>query len=128
MLLVKLHALLALLSGFGFMARAMGAIRGQAWVQKKWVRIVPHVVDTGLLLSAIGLLLVLDISPLTDWVAVKIVALLLYIFLGVMTFRIAKTPSRKALYAILAMVVFVYILAVAKTKDPLLGFGVMTGA
>jgi len=122
MLLIKLHALLALLSGFGFMARAMGHVRAQAWVQQKWVRILPHIVDTGLLVTAIMILVHLEISPFTDWVLAKIIALLVYIFLGVMALRIAKTPAKKMGYAIAAMVVFVYILAVAKSHDVWLGF------
>jgi uncharacterized membrane protein SirB2 len=115
MLLIKVHALFALLSGFGFFMRGIGHLRAEAWVQRKWVRILPHIIDTGLLVSAISLLVVLDISPMTDWVLAKIVALLAYIFLGVMAFRIAKTRARKAVFWLLAMGVFAYMLAVAKT-------------
>lgn len=115
MLLIKIHALLAILSGAGFLVRGIGHIRGQSWVGLKWVRILPHVIDTGLLLSAIALLVVLDISPMTDWVLAKILALALYVFLGVMAFRVAKTSVRKALFWLLALGVFAYMLAVAKT-------------
>jgi uncharacterized membrane protein SirB2 len=67
------------------------------------------------LLTAVSLLFVLEISPLTDWVIAKIIALVVYIFLGVMAFRVAKTVLRKAVFWLLALVVFVYMFAVAKT-------------
>lgn len=115
LLLIKLHVLFAMLSGFGFFVRGIGHLRGESWVQKRLVRILPHVVDTGLLLTAVSLLFVLEISPLTDWVIAKIIALVVYIFLGVMAFRVAKTVLRKAVFWLLALVVFVYMFAVAKT-------------
>jgi uncharacterized membrane protein SirB2 len=118
-LLIKLHVLFALLSGFGFFMRGIGHLRGELWVQRKWVRIVPHVIDTGLLVSAIALLVTQEISPLTDWVLAKTIALLVYIFLGVMAFRIAKTVQHKALFFGAALGVFVYIFAVAKTHSVL---------
>jgi uncharacterized membrane protein SirB2 len=115
MLLVKMHVLFVLLSGFSFFMRGIGHLRSDPWVQKKIIRILPHVIDTGLLLSAIALLVVTETSPLTDWVLAKIVALVVYVFLGVMAFRVAKTQVRKATYWVLALIVFVYMFAVAKT-------------
>lgn len=115
MLLIKLHVLFVLLSGFSFFMRGIGHLRQQAWVQKKIVRILPHIIDTGLLVSAIALLVTMEISPLTDWVLAKIVALLVYIFLGVMAFRIAKTVKAKAVFWLAALAVFIYMFAVAKT-------------
>jgi len=119
MLLIKLHVLFVLLSGFSFFMRGIGHLRGEAWVQKKWVRILPHVIDTGLLVTAIALLVIFDISPMTDWVLAKIIALVVYIFLGVMAFRIAKTVQRKALFWLAALGVFAYMFAVAKTHSVL---------
>lgn len=117
MLLIKLHALFALLSGFGFFMRGLGHIRQQPWVQRKLIRILPHIIDTGLLVTAIAVLISLEISPMTDWVLAKIIALVAYIFLGVMAFRIAKTQKAKLVYWLLALAVFVYILGVAKTHS-----------
>jgi uncharacterized membrane protein SirB2 len=119
MLLIKLHALLAVISGLSFFVRGIGHLRGQSWVTHKLARILPHVIDTGLLVSAIALLITLEISPLTDWVLVKILALVLYVFLGVMAFRIAKTVKQKALYWLAALAVFAYMFAVAKAHSPL---------
>ncbi len=117
MLLLKLHVLFVLLSGFGFFMRGLGHLRGQPWVHRKLVRILPHVVDTGLLVTAIALLVTLEISPLTDWVLAKIIALIAYIALGVFAFRIAKTPARKAVFWGLALLVFAYMYGVAITKS-----------
>lgn len=119
MWLITLHALFAVISGVSFFVRGIGHLRQQAWVQNKVVRIVPHVIDTGLLVTAIALLITLDISPLTDWVLAKIIALVLYVFLGVMAFRIAKTVQTKAFYWGSALAVFAYMFAVAKAHSPL---------
>ncbi|MCI4411173.1 MAG: SirB2 family protein [Thiotrichales bacterium] len=115
MLLIKLHLLFVLLSGFGFFMRGIGHITGKSWVQRKSVRILPHIIDTGLLITAIALLVTLEISPLTDWVLAKIIALVVYIVLGVFAFRIAKTPARKGFFWLAALAVFAYMFAVAKT-------------
>ncbi len=115
MWLIQLHVLFVLLSGFGFFMRGIGHLRDEAWVQKKLVRILPHIVDTGLLVTAIALLVTMEISPLTDWVLAKIIALLVYIFLGVMAFKVAKTIKAKALFWLAALAVFIYMFAVAKT-------------
>jgi uncharacterized membrane protein SirB2 len=119
MLLIKIHALFAVVSGLSFFVRGIGHLRQQEWVQKKIVRILPHIIDTGLLVSAIALLVTMEISPLTDWVLAKIIALLVYIFLGVMAFRIAKTIRAKALFWLAALAVFGYMFAVAKTHSVL---------
>jgi uncharacterized membrane protein SirB2 len=117
-MLLTLHALFALLSGVSFFVRGIGHLRAQSWVKQKLVRILPHIIDTGLLVTAILLLVSLELSPLTDWVLAKIVALILYVFFGVMAFRIAKTPQKKAFYWIVALGVFMYMMAVAKTHNP----------
>jgi uncharacterized membrane protein SirB2 len=109
-----------MISGISFFVRGIGHLRQQAWVQRKLVRIVPHIVDTGLLVTAILLLITQEISPLTDWVLAKILALIVYVFLGVMAFRIVKTVKQKAIYWLLALTVFAYMFMVAKTHNSLI--------
>lgn len=119
-MLLNLHLLFVAISAVSFFVRGIGHLRQQTWVQRKLVRIVPHMVDTGLLVTAILLLITLEISPLTDWVLAKILALIVYVFFGVMAFRIAKTVQQKALYWLLALAVFAYMVMVAKTHNPLI--------
>ena len=52
-LLKVVHVTCAVLSISGYLLRGVWMIRASPWLQKKWVRIVPHIIDTALLGSAI---------------------------------------------------------------------------
>ncbi|HET8710840.1 MAG TPA: SirB2 family protein [Spongiibacteraceae bacterium] len=115
-----IHMLCAAISIIGFVIRGGLRIKNSTVLQKKWIRIAPHIVDTLLLLSAIGLMLSIGQYPFVNsWLTAKLIGLLVYIFLGVVTMRIAKTqPLRIGAY-LLAIATFFYIASVAITKTPL---------
>ena len=119
--LKHLHLLCAGISIIGFIIRGALRIKGSSILQKKWIRIAPHIVDTFLLLSAIGLMITIQQYPFVNgWLTAKLLGLIVYIFLGVVTMRIAKSqPVRVASY-LLAITTFFYIGSVAVTKTPLL--------
>lgn len=95
-------------------------LRGSALLQRGWMRIAPHVIDTLLLVSAITLAVQLGISPLAaPWLMSKIVALLLYIALGMVAMRHGKTRTIRLSAWLAAQAVFFYIVSVALTRDPL---------
>lgn len=88
--------------------------------QQRWVKIAPHIVDTALILSAIALAWQLGISPFTTpWLAAKIVALLLYIAIGMIALKLGKTKRIRLIAWLTAQLVFFYIAGVAVTHDPL---------
>lgn len=115
-----IHMLCAVLSIVSFIIRGALAIKGSSILQKKWIRIAPHIVDTLLILSAIGLMVSIQQYPFVNsWLTAKLLGLVVYIFLGVVTLKIAKSqPARVAAY-LLAIGTFVYIASVAMTKTPL---------
>lgn len=117
--LIKLiHVASALISISGFVARGMLAIQQSPRLSKRWIKIAPHINDSVLLISAITLAIQAGISPLEQsWLAAKIILLILYIFLGLVTLRIAKTRQSRVLAYIAAIVVFGYILAIAESKS-----------
>ena len=117
--LVKIiHISSALLSIFGFFIRGIWMIKQSPWLQQKWVKILPHIVDTVLLTSAITLAVQYAISPISNpWLMAKIIALLLYIYLGLIAMRLGKTRTIRTAAWVAAMVVFTYIFAVAKSKS-----------
>ncbi len=86
----------------------------------RWLRIVPHVVDTLLLASGLTLAYIIGQYPFVNsgWLTAKVVGLIVYIGLGVMVFR-GPFP-RAGRWAILASAlgVFAYIVSVAVTKRP----------
>jgi uncharacterized membrane protein SirB2 len=104
-----------------FFLRGVWLLRTAPIMQQRWVKIMPHSVDTVLLLSAIGLAWQLGYSPFNaPWLAAKIIALLLYIGLGMLAFRFARTNMQRLAAWLGALLVFGYIVAVAITHDPLL--------
>jgi uncharacterized membrane protein SirB2 len=118
-LLVKsVHVGCAALSIVGFTARGILRLRGSALLQTRFVRVAPHVVDTLLLLSAIGLAWALGVVPFVHgWVTAKVLALLAYIGLGVLAMR-GRTSSVRGAAFVAALAVAAYIVAVALTRDP----------
>jgi len=117
--LKMLHMTCALLSILGFTLRGILKLQGSALIEKKFFKIAPHIVDSVLLLSAIALSVMIGQYPLTDgWLTAKVIGLLLYIFLGLVTLRFAKTQPIRLLAFILAIVVFAYIATVARSHNP----------
>lgn len=113
------HISCVLISYTLFVLRGFWMLRSSPLSQQRWVRIAPHVVDTILLGSAITLAIQLTISPLSaPWLMTKIVALLLYIALGMIALKHGKTRAIRLFAWISAQAVFLYIVAVALTHDP----------
>ncbi len=105
-----------------FFWRGMLMLRNAAALQQRWVRIVPHMVDTVLLTSALALTINIQQYPLHDaWLSAKVAGLLLYIVLGMVALRFGKTRNIKVTAWIAAQCVFFYIVLVALSKQPLLG-------
>lgn len=114
-----LHMTFALLSFLGFFLRGIWMISGSPLLQRKPVKVLPHINDTLLLVTAIALAVLIGYSPLQHgWLLTKIVALFVYIGLGVLAFRHPKRPVRIGAW-LAALIVFIYIVSVAFRKDPL---------
>lgn len=87
---------------------------------KRWVRIVPHIIDTGLLASAIAMAVAIRQYPFSaDWLTAKLLALICYIALGMVALRYARTRGMQFTAWLAAQAVFFYIIAVAVTRNPL---------
>lgn len=77
-------------------------------------------VDTLLLGSAIALAVMLRQYPfVAGWLTAKVLALLLYIGLGLVAFRFARTRRMQWMVWLAAQAVFIYIVSVALTRNPL---------
>ena len=114
-----IHQTAVVLSFSGFFARGLGVLTGSKWVRSRVAKKLPHVIDSVLLLSAIGLAWLLQVNPVaTPWLLAKIVGLLVYIGLGVVSLRAGvKTPLRVAAW-LGALLTFAYIVSVAISKHP----------
>ena len=118
--LKHLHLTTVVLSFTLFTLRGIWMLMDSPWLQRRWVRITPHVIDTVLLASAIGLVLILKQYPFVHgWVTAKVLGLIVYIILGSLALRYGPTkPMRAAAWAA-ALAVFGYIVSVALTHAPL---------
>ncbi|MBL8499067.1 MAG: SirB2 family protein [Nitrosomonas sp.] len=123
-LLKMIHVSSVILSYSLFFLRGIWLIRDSANLRQRWVKILPHIIDTVLLTSAVFLAMAIQQNPLQDsWLTAKVVGLLLYIALGMVAIRFGKTRRTKIIAWVAAQCVFIYIVLVAVTKSPVLGLG-----
>jgi uncharacterized membrane protein SirB2 len=113
------HMGCAALSGTLFLLRGKWMLRASPMLQQKWVRIAPHIIDTLLLASAIGLAVWSHQYPgQQPWLTVKVVALLGYIVLGSVALKRGRTREQRLAAFAAALALFLYIGMVAVTKRP----------
>lgn len=120
-LLLKLtHVACAVLSYGGFFARGVWMMRDSTMLERRWVKILPHVNDTLLLASAIALAAMSRQYPFVHgWLTAKVLALALYIGLGVAALRAGRPKPVRIAAWIAAQMVFLYIVWVALTRNTL---------
>ena len=121
-LLKMIHVSSVILSYSLFFLRGIWLIRDSASLRQRWVKVLPHVIDTVLLTSAVLLAMTIQQNPLQNsWLTAKVAGLLLYIGLGMVAMRFGKNRQVKITAWVAAQCVFVYIVLAAITKSPLLG-------
>ncbi|MBU1618274.1 MAG: SirB2 family protein [Gammaproteobacteria bacterium] len=82
------HMLFIALSVTFLAVRFLLSLKSPALLQNKFLKIAPHVVDTLLLLTAIGLMLTIQQYPFqTPWLTDKLFGLFAYIGLAVMALK-----------------------------------------
>ncbi len=105
-----------------FVVRGIWMLLDSPRLQDRWVRVVPHLNDTLLLVAAVAMLVVGGLNPLEQpWLLTKIFALLLYIYLGTMALKRGKTKGQRTLYLVAALATIGYLIAVAVTKQVIPG-------
>ncbi|MGA9992928.1 MAG: SirB2 family protein [Thiobacillaceae bacterium] len=103
-----------------FVLRGIWMTADSPRLQARWVKILPHVNDTILLASGIGLAVLLRQYPFVNgWLTAKLLALLAYIVLGTIALKRGKTRPIRITAFLLALAVFAYLVAVALTHQAL---------
>ena len=101
-----------------FFVRGVWMIGESDLLQRRWVRIVPHVIDTVLLASAIALSVMIRQYPfVAPWLTAKVIGLVVYIGLGMIALRHGKSKRMRVSAWIAAQFVFFYIVAAALAKS-----------
>lgn len=120
MLAKYIHVTCVLLTFILFFIRGLWMLTDSLLLQRKWTRRVPPLVDSLLLASAVVLAVTTRQYPFVDaWLTAKVVALFLYIGLGMLALTYGKTKQIRTASWIAAQLCFLYIVAVALTKNPL---------
>lgn len=120
LLLKQVHIACAILSIAGFAARGVLMLRESPRLNARFVRMAPHVVDTVLLASAIGLAWQSGQYPFAQsWLTAKLLALIAYIVLGAVALKRGRSKRIRAIAFALALVAVLYIVSVALTRSPL---------
>jgi uncharacterized membrane protein SirB2 len=116
--LKNLHVLCVIVSGSGFFMRGLWMLSDSPRLNLRWVRIVPHVVDTQLLGSAIAMAVISAQYPLVqDWLTAKLIGLLVYILCGMMALRRGKSKTTCGIFFAAALLAYAYIVSVALTRS-----------
>jgi uncharacterized membrane protein SirB2 len=120
-LLKALHISCVAISYTLFFLRGIWMLNNACILQQRWIKIVPHLVDTLLILSAILLAYSIGQYPLhDDWLTEKFLALLLYIGLGSVALHYGRTKVQRLLAWLTAQAVFACIVVIAIRHAPLI--------
>ncbi len=118
--LKAIHVGCAVLTIALFFARGLLMISGSPLLQQRATRIVPVVIDTVLLASAIALTMTIHQYPFTtSWLTAKVVLLAVYIVLGSIALRRGRTRAIRIAAFVAALVTVAFLVTVALSHQPL---------
>lgn len=124
-LLKNLHLLTVAITVSLFLLRFYWQRVGAAILRRRWVRILPHVNDTLLLLSGAALVMLTHFypfSPQGSWLTEKLLGVIIYIALGsVALSRRPRSDRPRWMAFVVALIALVTIIKLALSKMPLLG-------
>lgn len=113
-----LHVTCVALSAAGFLLRGLWMMTGSPLLQHRLTRVLPHVIDSLLLLSAITLAMMIQQYPFAaGWVTAKVLGLLAYILLGTLALKRGRTMGMRITAFTAALLVYAWIVSVAFTKQ-----------
>ncbi len=113
----SLHVVLASTTGCLFALRAYWIVRKPQFLSRRWVKVVPHVVDTLLLVTGVALAVQIGLPGLRGWLPAKLIGLALYIALGMVALRQGYTRRVRITAALAALLVLGYIVCTAVIKS-----------
>ena len=115
-----LHLTAIALSVFLFIFRFMLSQFNSELLTRKWLKILPHVIDTCLLASALWLCFLIDQYPFVQgWLTFKVVGLVAYILMGMFALKWGRNKPLRWIGFIGALTWLGLIAKVAVSKQPL---------
>jgi len=119
--LKSIHLFFVVLSFVSFSGR-MGLSQFKSeWLQQTWLKIAPHIIDTGLLLSGVTLVFYGQwLDKEYGWIISKLTLLIVYIILGVIAMR--SQGAKRWLVFLGAIACYIGIFVIAITKHGFIDF------
>lgn len=119
--LKHLHVTCVVLSGLGFCLRGWWMVRQSPLLQHRLSRVLPHIIDTLLLGSALTMAWLSGQYPFAQgWLTAKFFGLIAYIVFGALALKRAKTRALRLRFFALALLAYAYIVSVALTRNAFL--------
>ena len=115
----QVHVAAAAISLALFLLRVGWMLASPVRLQMRWVRIVPHCIDTILLGTALWLAWQLGVEGTRGWLAAKVAGVLVYIVAGMVALKRERALGVRIAALTIALVTFGYIVSVALTKSAL---------
>lgn len=114
------HIGLVLVSGGLFALRGALVLAGQSWAMAKPWRMLSYGIDTLLLAAGVTLWVSLSLNPVASpWLGAKLLLLVLYIVLGSLALKRARTPAARRASYVGALIVYLFMASVASSRHPL---------
>ncbi|MBW7902447.1 MAG: SirB2 family protein [Rhodocyclaceae bacterium] len=118
--LKHIHLTAVVLSISGFVVRWLLMLADSPLLQRRLLKVLPHVIDTVLFASAVAMVVISAQYPIVlSWLTAKLVGLLAYIVFGMMALKRGRTKAQRAAWFVAALAAFGYIVMVALTRNPL---------
>lgn len=119
------HIGLVMASGLLFALRGALVLAGQGWAMARPWRMLSYGIDTALLTAGVTLWAGLSLNPVSShWLGAKLLLLLLYIVLGSLALKRARSGGGRLASYLGALGVYLFMVSVALAHQPL---GVLQG-
>lgn len=113
------HIVAVLASGGLFFVRGLAGNLGARWTMAAPLRYLSYAIDTVLLAAALTLAVLLNQYPFVHgWLTMKVVLLVVYIVLGTYALKRGHTARIRWMTWVAAVLVYAFIISVARTHDP----------
>lgn len=115
------HVAAVIASGSLFLLRGLLVQAGQPkFAMAAPVRYLSYSIDTVLLTAALMLLTILPGAMFANgWLTVKLVLVVVYVVLGTFALKRARTPRVRTICYVIALLVFGFVLSIARAHQPL---------
>jgi uncharacterized membrane protein SirB2 len=118
--LKQAHVGLVLTSGGLFAVRGAILLAGHSWAMAWPLRMISYGIDTALLAAGVTLWAGLSLNPAASpWLGTKLALLLLYIVLGSLALKRARSKAARWASSVGALLVYLFMVSVALAHQPL---------